>query len=57
VALTTPLRVRRRNCRTPVLPSPVPEEITENEQPRTILQRMLDAKISEDRALSYLQTH
>jgi hypothetical protein len=33
----------------------VPEETTEKEQPRTILQRMLDAKISEDRALHYLR--
>jgi hypothetical protein len=33
----------------------VPEETPEKEQPRTILQRMLDAKISEDRALHYLR--
>ncbi|MCU1629742.1 MAG: hypothetical protein JWP64_4691 [Pseudonocardia sp.] len=31
----------------------MPEETTEKEQPR--LQRMLDAKISEDRALHYLR--
>jgi hypothetical protein len=33
----------------------VPEGIPEKEQPRSILQRMLDAKISEDRALHYLR--
>jgi hypothetical protein len=55
VALATSARVRGGTVGHRPYRRRVPEETPEKEQPRTILQRMLDAKISEDRALHYLR--